>query len=109
MDFRFDNYYFCVSDCLSLCARLGNADCDYGGEVRGAENGVLIKSGDALETTHKIQTIVFDKTGTITEGKPVVTDILVADSALSEAELLTLAASAEQGSEHPLGEAIGSG
>lgn len=76
------------------------------GTGKGAENGVLIKSGDALETTHKIQTIVFDKTGTITEGKPVVTDILVADSALSEAELLTLAASAEQGSEHPLGEAI---
>lgn len=71
------------------------------GTGKGAENGVLIKSGDALETTHKIQTIVFDKTGTITEGKPVVTDILVADSALSEAELLTLAASAEQGSEHP--------
>ncbi|MET1204204.1 heavy metal translocating P-type ATPase, partial [Enterococcus faecalis] len=76
------------------------------GTGKGAENGVLIKSGDALETTHKIQTIVFDKTGTITEGKPVVTDILVADSALSEAELLTLASSAEQGSEHPLGEAI---
>ncbi|MCO5465926.1 heavy metal translocating P-type ATPase [Enterococcus faecalis] len=76
------------------------------GTGKGAENGVLIKSGDALETTHKIQTIVFDKTGTITEGKPVITDILVADSALSEAELLTLAASAEQGSEHPLGEAI---
>ena len=76
------------------------------GTGKGAENGVLIKSGDALETNHKIQTIVFDKTGTITEGKPVVTDILVADSALSEAELLTLAASAEQGSEHPLGEAI---
>lgn len=76
------------------------------GTGKGAENGVLIKSGDALETTHKIQTIVFDKTGTITEGKPVVTDVLVADSALSEAELLTLAASAEQGSEHPLGEAI---
>lgn len=76
------------------------------GTGKGAENGVLIKSGDALETTHKIQTIVFDKTGTITEGKPVVTDILVADSSLSEAELLKLAASAEQGSEHPLGEAI---
>lgn len=76
------------------------------GTGKGAENGVLIKSGDALETTHKIQTIVFDKTGTITEGKPVVTEILVANDTLSETELLRLAASAEKGSEHPLGEAI---
>ncbi|MGC6768678.1 heavy metal translocating P-type ATPase [Enterococcus sp. LJL51] len=75
------------------------------GTGKGAENGVLIKSGDALETTHKIQTIVFDKTGTITEGKPVVTDILVKNN-LSEQELLQYAASAEKGSEHPLGEAI---
>lgn len=75
------------------------------GTGKGAENGVLIKSGDALETTHKIQTIVFDKTGTITEGKPIVTDILVANGLL-EAELLQYAASAEKGSEHPLGEAI---
>lgn len=75
------------------------------GTGKGAENGVLIKSGVALETTHKIQTIVFDKTGTITEGKPKVTDIVVA-SGISEDELLVLAASAEKGSEHPLGEAI---
>lgn len=75
------------------------------GTGKGAENGVLIKSGDALETTHKIETIVFDKTGTITEGKPVVTDILVIGS-LSKDDFLLLAASAEKGSEHPLGEAI---
>ncbi|WP_044338264.1 heavy metal translocating P-type ATPase [Rossellomorea aquimaris] len=75
------------------------------GTGKGAENGVLIKSGGALETTHKIQTIVFDKTGTITEGKPVVTDIVTSES-ISEEELLILAASAEKGSEHPLGEAI---
>ena len=75
------------------------------GTGKGAENGVLIKSGDALETTHKIETIVFDKTGTITEGKPVVTDILVTGG-LSKDDFLLLAASAEKGSEHPLGEAI---
>lgn len=78
------------------------------GTGKGAENGVLIKSGDALETTHKIQTIVFDKTGTITEGKPKVTDIVTADF-ITEEELLRLAASAEKGSEHPLGEAIVNG
>lgn len=78
------------------------------GTGKGAENGVLIKSGDALETTHKLQTIVFDKTGTITEGKPRVTDI-ISVSGISENELLRLAASAEKGSEHPLGEAIVNG
>jgi len=75
------------------------------GTGKGAENGVLIKSGAALETTHKIRTIVFDKTGTITEGKPKVTDIIVSNG-MSENELLQLTASAEKGSEHPLGEAI---
>lgn len=75
------------------------------GTGKGAENGVLIKSAEALETTHKVQTIIFDKTGTITEGKPKVTDIITANG-ISETELLTLAASAEKGSEHPLGEAI---
>ncbi len=78
------------------------------GTGKGAENGVLIKSGDALETTHKIQTIVFDKTGTITEGKPKVTDIVTVND-MSRDELLRLAASAEKGSEHPLGEAIVNG
>lgn len=75
------------------------------GTGKGAENGVLIKSGDALESTQKVQTIVFDKTGTITEGKPVVTDILNYNG-YSQEEVLALAASAETGSEHPLGEAI---
>jgi len=75
------------------------------GTGKGAENGVLIKSGVALETTHKIKTIVFDKTGTITEGKPKVTDIVTANG-ISENDLLQLTASAEKGSEHPLGEAI---
>jgi Cu+-exporting ATPase len=75
------------------------------GTGKGAEYGILIKSGDALETAHKINTIVFDKTGTITEGKPKVTDIIVAQG-INEDRLLQLAASAERGSEHPLGEAI---
>ncbi|TAA72813.1 heavy metal translocating P-type ATPase [Planococcus salinarum] len=76
------------------------------GTGKGAEHGVLIKSGGALETTHAIDTIVFDKTGTITEGKLTVTDVLLAQDGLSKEELLSLAASAEKGSEHPLGEAI---
>jgi P-type Cu+ transporter len=75
------------------------------GTGKGAEYGVLIKSGEALETAHKIKTIVFDKTGTITEGKPKVTDIITAGD-IDENYLLQLAASAEKGSEHPLGEAI---
>jgi len=75
------------------------------GTGKGAEHGVLIKSGAALETAHKIQTIVFDKTGTITEGKPKVTDIVV-NGGITKEYLLQVAASAEKGSEHPLGEAI---
>ena len=75
------------------------------GTGKGAENGILIKGGEALETTHKINTIVFDKTGTITEGKPVVTDIITSGK-ITEEELLKVAASAEKSSEHPLGEAI---
>ena len=75
------------------------------GTGKGAENGILIKGGEALETAHKINTIVFDKTGTITEGKPKVTDVLVAGS-VSKDRLLQLTASAERGSEHPLGQAI---
>ncbi|WP_426350707.1 heavy metal translocating P-type ATPase [Alloiococcus sp. CFN-8] len=74
------------------------------GTGKGAEYGVLIKSGGALETAHKIDTIIFDKTGTITEGKPKVTDIITLKH--SEEELLLLAASGEKASEHPLGEAI---
>jgi len=75
------------------------------GTGKGAENGVLIKSGDALEEAQKVQTIIFDKTGTITEGKPVVTD-LIPFNEIEESDLLWLAASAESNSEHPLGEAI---
>lgn len=74
------------------------------GTGKGAEYGVLIKGGEALETTHKLTTIVFDKTGTITEGKPKVTDIITTGE--DEDIILSLAASAEKGSEHPLGEAI---
>ncbi|MBU5675758.1 cadmium-translocating P-type ATPase [Alkaliphilus sp. MSJ-5] len=75
------------------------------GTGKGAEYGVLIKGGEALETAHQVKTVVFDKTGTITEGKPKVTDIVVQEGITKE-ELLLLAASAEKGSEHPLGEAI---
>jgi Cu+-exporting ATPase len=75
------------------------------GTGMGAKNGILIKGGEALETAHKIKTVVFDKTGTVTEGKPAVTDIS-AETGFDKAELLRLAAAAEKGSEHPLGEAI---
>ena len=75
------------------------------GTGKGAENGILIKGGEALEFAHKIDTIIFDKTGTITEGKPQVTDIVVTDN-IDKDYLLKIAASAEKGSEHPLGEAI---
>lgn len=74
------------------------------GTGKGAEYGVLIKSGEALERAYKAKTIVFDKTGTITEGKPEITDIISKD--ISESRLLQFAASAEKTSEHPLGEAI---
>lgn len=75
------------------------------GTGKGTEHGVLIKSGEALETTHNLDTIVFDKTGTLTEGKPIVTDILVTPLITKE-NLLYYAASGETGSEHPLDEAI---
>lgn len=74
------------------------------GTGKGAENGILIKSGDALETAHSIDTVVLDKTGTITEGRPRVTDII--PWGLSEQELLSVAYSLERQSEHPLAEAI---
>ena len=75
------------------------------GTGKGAEAGILIKGGESLETAHKLGAIVMDKTGTLTRGTPVVTDILPLNG-LSEGELLRLAASAEQGSEHPLGKSI---
>ena len=74
------------------------------GTGKGAENGILIKSAEALEIAHTVQTVVLDKTGTVTEGKPKVTDIIVGD--LERQELLKIAASLEQLSEHPLAEAI---
>ena len=72
---------------------------------RGAQLGVLIKGGEALERAASVNTVVFDKTGTITEGRPVVTDILVADGG-DQNELLRLVASLERGSEHPLADAV---
>ncbi|OFI48899.1 copper-translocating P-type ATPase [Floricoccus tropicus] len=75
------------------------------GTGKGAENGVIIKSGNALEKTQKVTAIIFDKTGTITEGKPKVTDIIPL-SDYSNSEVLRLAALAEKNSEHPLGQAI---
>ena len=75
------------------------------GTGKGAENGILIKSGEALETAHKIKTVVFDKTGTITKGKPILTN-LIAYGKYNENELLKIAASVESDSEHPLAEAI---
>lgn len=77
------------------------------GTGKGAQYGVLIKSGVALETAHKIGIVVLDKTGTITEGKPKLTDVIVNRARPeSERDLLQIAASCEKGSEHPLGEAI---
>lgn len=74
------------------------------GTGKGAEGGILIKSGEALEILHEINTVLMDKTGTITEGKPKVTDII--PTGLDVNELLTIAAALEKNSEHPLGEAI---
>ena len=77
------------------------------GTGKGAENGILFKRSQALETAARLTTIVLDKTGTITMGKPDVTDLVPApDTSLSEEKLLVLAASLEQGSEHPLGRAV---
>jgi Cu+-exporting ATPase len=76
------------------------------GTGKGAENGVLFRNAEALERLHNVRAIVLDKTGTLTEGKPRVTDVVRAEGAPDEAELLRLTASAERGSEHPLGEAI---
>lgn len=75
------------------------------GTGKGAQNGILVKSAEALETLHSIETVVMDKTGTITEGKPVVTEIITKGH-MSEDELLLIAASIEKPSEHPLAEAV---
>jgi len=74
------------------------------GTGKGAEHGVLIRGGEALETAHKLDAVVLDKTGTLTEGEPKLTDVIA--NGLPEEELLRLSAAAERGSEHPLGEAI---
>lgn len=74
------------------------------GTGKGAENGILIKSAESLEIAHQIQTVIMDKTGTITEGKPKVTDIIVKN--INENEMLKIAASAEKSSEHPLADAV---
>lgn len=78
------------------------------GTGKGAENGILIKGAESLELAHKIQTIVLDKTGTITEGKPTVTDFVTTDGTIgsNEIKLLQLVASVERNSEHPLAEAV---
>jgi P-type Cu+ transporter len=75
------------------------------GTGKGASNGILIKSAEALETAHKIKTVILDKTGTITEGKPKVTDIVPVNG-ISEQKLIEIAASVEKPSEHPLADAI---
>jgi Cu+-exporting ATPase len=75
------------------------------GTGKGAEHGVLIKNGEALERAHRIDTVLLDKTGTLTRGEPVVTDVVAAPFSSPE-EVLRLAASAERSSEHPLGEAV---
>lgn len=75
------------------------------GTGKGAELGILIKGGEALETAHKVNTIIFDKTGTITRGEPEVTDVIPAEGMTTE-RLMRITASGEKGSEHPLGEAI---
>jgi P-type Cu+ transporter len=78
------------------------------GTGRGAERGVLVKGGEALESVQRLTTVVLDKTGTLTRGEPRLTDVIPANG-ISENDLLRLAASAERGSEHPLGEAIVAG
>ena len=75
------------------------------GTGKGAETGVLIKSGAALEMAHLVKTVVFDKTGTLTQGTPEVTNVLAA-LGIETKDLLALAAAAETGSEHPLGQAL---
>jgi Cu+-exporting ATPase len=77
------------------------------GMGKGAEYGILFRNSTALEKAHDLDTVVLDKTGTITRGEPQVTDVLISEhGSLGDAELLRLAASAERGAEHPLGEAI---
>ncbi|MHC5833028.1 MAG: HAD family hydrolase, partial [Nostoc sp.] len=78
------------------------------GTGKGAENGILIKGADSLELAHKIKTIVLDKTGTLTQGKPTVIDFVTINGTANgnEIKLLQLAATVERNSEHPLAEAV---
>ena len=76
------------------------------GTGKGAENGILIKSAEVLSEAHKIDTVVLDKTGTITKGKPQVTDVILTDGNMNETEFLSIASSVERPSEHPLAGAI---
>ncbi|MCF6276557.1 MAG: heavy metal translocating P-type ATPase [Candidatus Magasanikbacteria bacterium] len=76
------------------------------GTGKGAENGILIKTGEALEIAGKVKTVVFDKTGTLTKGKPVVTNLVIAKKEIKKTELLSLSASLEKNSEHSLADAI---
>ncbi|HID67774.1 MAG TPA: heavy metal translocating P-type ATPase, partial [Roseibacterium sp.] len=95
--------------CCPCALGLGTPTALMVGSGMGADNGILIRSGEAIQTIKDVHTIVFDKTGTLTKGKPDVTDIVVAkgqNTVNSEDELLKLAASVEAGSEHPLGQAI---
>ncbi len=99
---------------IAICILVISCPCALGlatpvaimvGTGKGAENGILIKSGEALEVAQSVDTVVMDKTGTITEGRPEVTVIVTADG-VAEQQLLSLAAGLEQGSEHPLAEAV---
>ena len=99
---------------IAICILVISCPCALGlatpvaimvGTGQGAENGILIKSGEALEVAQSVDTVVMDKTGTITEGRPEVTVIVTADG-IAEQQLLSIAAGLEQGSEHPLAEAV---
>ena len=99
---------------IAICILVISCPCSLGlatpvaimvGTGKGAENGILIKSGEALEIAQSVDTVVMDKTGTITEGRPVVTDITTVNG-VSAQEFLAIAAGLEKGSEHPLAEAV---
>ena len=99
---------------IAICILVISCPCSLGlatpvaimvGTGKGAENGILIKSGEALEVAQAVDTVVMDKTGTITEGRPEVTSVMTA-AGISERELLAIASGLEQGSEHPLAEAV---
>ncbi len=91
--------------CLPLCFRACNANGDHGRYRRGAGEGILIRNAEALEILEKVNTLVVDKTGTLTEGKPRLTSVIPAEG-LDETQLLQMAASLEKASEHPLAASI---